>query len=150
MMHLFSTILHVRCTVLDRDCNGRCVGTHGKNVQQCHSPDSGTITQKCQPKCLCLLQQSCLVCLIPCLKVQVLQFTPNFFQSGQTNSSPQSRATLITRQNLADSTTLSGMFSVWNKSAMANSSVALWHLQISRWFWKDVDIDGWKDLLVEE
>ena len=140
----------MRSTVLDRDCNGRCVGTHGKNVQQCHSPDSGTITQKCQPKCLCLLQQSCLVCLIPCLKVQVLQFTPNFFRSGQTNSSPQSRATLITRQNLADSTTLSGMFSVWNKSAMANSSVALWHLQISRWFWKDVDIDGWNDLLFEE
>jgi hypothetical protein len=79
MMHLFSTILHVRCVVLDRDCNGRCVGTHGKNVQQCHSPDSGTINQKCQPKCLCLLQQSCLVCLIPGLKVQVQQFTPSFF-----------------------------------------------------------------------
>jgi hypothetical protein len=42
------------------------------------------------------------------------------------------------------------MFSLWNKSAMANSSVALWHLQISHWLWKDVDTDGWNDLLFEE
>jgi hypothetical protein len=57
---------------------------------------------------------------------------------------------LIRRLNLADSTTLSGMFSLWKKSAMANSRVVLWLLKISCWFWKDVDIDGWYDLLVEE
>ncbi len=75
---LFSTILHVLCTVLDGDCNGRCVGTHAKNVEQCHSLDSGTIIQKCQTKCLRLLQQSFLVGIIPGFKVQVQQFTTNF------------------------------------------------------------------------
>ena len=37
---------------------------------------------------------------------------PIFFRSGQTNSSSQRWATLISHQNLADSTTLSGMFSL--------------------------------------
>ena len=138
------------CTVLHRDCIGRCVGTHGKNVQQCHSPDSGTITQK-MPTQMSVPPSA----ELPCLPDTLSQSSgptihPQFFPIW-TNK------LISTKPGNFDNTSKPCRlnYPIWNvlsmeKSAMANSSVALWHLRISRWFWKDVDIDGLKDLLVEE
>ncbi len=75
-----------------------------------------------------------------------------FLQLGLTKSSPTRRATFRRSWNRDDSTNLPGMFSEWKKSAIANSSRALWHLWISCWFLMAVavDIDGWIDLVVKE
>jgi hypothetical protein len=93
--------------------------------------DSGTITQKRQPKYLQKLEEFGLVFLVYVGIIEVEQLTLNILLMGPTKFSPTRWHTRTSHLNLGDSTTKSGIFSQRKKSAIAISTVALFDFQMS-------------------